>query len=305
MIRSMTAFGSGQSETEFGSLTVEIRSVNNRYLDLNLRIPEDLRFFEGRLRELVSNYAKRGKLEIKLNYSLSATEELHPLDQEALQKMAAEFELAKQYIPNLQPPSWSDIPRQSNNKHTISSENWLKMCEQACELAFNEFKENREREGSRLAQAMLSMADECEAIIKQVEQQLPELINTHQEKISQKLADALAGANPDGFSAISGEELSARIAQEAGLFGLRVDVAEEITRQKSHIQELRDILSGAHTSNTKHKSSDGKRMDFLFQEMNREANTLGSKAAGLSVTQAAIDLKLLIEQLREQAQNIE
>jgi uncharacterized protein (TIGR00255 family) len=113
----------------------------------------------------------------------------------------------------------------------------------------------------------------------------------------------LAAACPEGFAAISGAELSARIAQEASLFGLRVDVAEELTRLRSHLHELRDILAGTHASSA--RGGNGKRLDFLFQEMNREANTLGSKAAALAVTQAAIDLKLLIEQMREQAQNLE
>lgn len=305
MIRSMTAFGTGQSESEFGSITVEVRSVNNRFLDLNLRIPEDLRFFEPRLRELAGIYAKRGKLEIKLNYSLAESDNSHPIDELALEQLANDLSLARKYIPDLIAPSWSDIPRQSSNKNAITAENWVSMCEQACAQAFNEFQANRQGEGSRLANAMLDLALECENIVNQVELEMPALVDAQQEKISQKLAEALNNVSPDGFSAISGAELSARIAQEASLFGLKVDVAEEITRQKSHIQELRDILTGKYNSNNKRNSSNGKRMDFLFQEMNREANTLGSKSAGLAVTQAAIDLKLLIEQMREQAQNIE
>lgn len=301
----MTAFGSGQSETEFGSINVEIRSVNNRYLDLNLRIPEDLRFFEPRARELAGIYAKRGKLEIKFNYSLTNTENAQPVDEQALLKMAAELNLARQHIPDLAAPTWADIPRQGSKQDLITAEKWSAMCEQACDIAFKDFQANREREGARMSEAMLDMAKECEDIVQQIELDLPVLLNAQQEKISQKLAESLASVNPDGFSAISGPELSARIAQETSLFGLKVDVAEEITRQKSHIQELREILTGKYSAKNKHSSGFGKRMDFLFQEMNREANTLGSKSAGIAITQAAIDLKLLIEQLREQAQNIE
>jgi len=125
--------------------------------------------------------------------------------------------------------------------------------------------------------------------------------------VAQRLREALEAASPEGFAQIGGAELSARIAQEAGLFGLRVDVAEEIARLRSHLAELQHILgdAGAAGRQPPPKGSRGKRLDFLFQEMNREANTLGSKSAALSVTQAAIDLKLLIEQMREQAQNIE
>ncbi len=304
MIRSMTAYGQGLVETEHGSINIEIRSVNNRYFDLNLRIPEDLRFAETRIREIAGKHAKRGKLELKVSYSLSTSHTKHPIDIDALQELASELALARKYIPDIQAPIWSEIPRVGNAKGLLESEIWLPVCEQACESAFKEFNENRQREGERLASAMLEMADECNTIVDKVSAQLPEIIKNYQEKVSQRLQEALNNTSPEGFSAISGEELSARIAQEASLFGLRVDVAEEITRQKSHIQELKGILAGTHES-TKRNSSNGKRMDFLFQEMNREANTLGSKSAGLDITQAAIDLKLLIEQLREQAQNIE
>lgn len=304
MINSMTAYGAGQIETEHGILNVEVRSVNNRYLDLNLRIPEDLRFYESDLRQLVSKYVQRGKLEIKLNYSVSNSDSISPIDEEALQQMAAELALVRKYIPDIRTPQWADVPRQANSKNSLVAEQWQSMCTQACTQALNEFKANRSREGARLAAAMLDLATECEAIVASVEQQLPSLIQQHHDKITQKLSEALAEINPDGFSRITGPELSARIAQEASLFGLKVDVEEELTRQKSHIQELKEILQGQHNSSKKN-SSNGKRLDFLFQEMNREANTMGSKSAGLAITQAAIDLKLLIEQLREQAQNIE
>lgn len=304
MIRSMTAYGLGSIENEHGSISVEVRSVNNRYLDLNLRIPEDLRFTENKIREIVSNYAKRGKLEIKINYSFNAANDKHPIDLAALNELAEELSQARKIIPDLVAPTWSELPRLGNVKNNFDQEIWLPMCAQACELAFKDFDANRMREGQRLAIAMLEMADECTNIINQVALDLPEIVRAYQEKIAQRLQEALMAISPDGFSAISGEELSARIAQETSIFGLRVDVAEEITRQKSHIQELKDILDGKQAL-AKRNSSNGKRMDFLFQEMNREANTLGSKAAGLSITQAAIELKLLIEQLREQAQNIE
>lgn len=131
------------------------------------------------------------------------------------------------------------------------------------------------------------------------------MLREHQEKLANKLREALMAASPDGFNNIGGPELSARIAQETSLFSLRIDVAEEIARLRSHCAELTHILAddGTRSKNKAHGS--GKRLDFLFQEMNREANTLGSKASAISVTRAAIELKLLIEQMREQAQNIE
>jgi len=133
---------------------------------------------------------------------------------------------------------------------------------------------------------------------------LPDLMAEHQEKIARKLHDALQTANPQGFAHISGAELSARIAQESLLFSLRIDIAEELARLRVHGEELRTILLGAEQPHAQPAGSIGKRLDFLFQEMHREANTLGSKSASVLVTRAAMDLKLLIEQLREQAQNL-
>ncbi|WP_345797844.1 DUF1732 domain-containing protein [Castellaniella sp. MT123] len=302
MIRSMTAYGASRLEAEQGALAVEVRSVNNRFLDLSLRIPEDLRFAEGQVRELATRHALRGKVEIKLSYSVTEREALRPIDALAVQGLAEQLAWARRYIPDLPAPTLAELPREGLARSGLDPDDWMPLCEQACLQALEEFQAAREREGARLAQAMLGMADEIAAIVQQVEGELPTVVQAHQDRIAQRLREALMAASPDGFAAIGGAELSARIAQEASLFGLRVDVAEELTRLRSHLQELRDILGGNHASAAR---GSGKRLDFLFQEMNREANTLGSKAAALSGTQAAIDLKLLIEQMREQAQNIE
>ncbi|CAM5181774.1 hypothetical protein CDEF62S_05314 [Castellaniella defragrans] len=302
MIRSMTAFGAHRLESEQGALSVEVRSVNNRYLDLNLRLPEDLRFAETRIREMLSEHALRGKVELKLSYAVPEREGLRPVDMEALQGLARQLAQVRGLIPDTPAPTLAELPREGGIRSGLDPEAWMPLCEQACARALEEFSAAREREGARLAEAMRAMALEIGQIVEQVESGLPGLVEQYQERVAQRLREALAAASPEGFSAISGQELTARIAQEASLFGLRVDVAEELTRLRSHLQELQEILSGTHR---KAARGSGKRLDFLFQEMNREANTLGSKAAALSVTQAAIDLKLLIEQMREQAQNIE
>lgn len=149
---------------------------------------------------------------------------------------------------------------------------------------------------------MRECADGVGRIVELVEGHLPQLLAEHREKLATKLRESLEAAFPGGFAHISGAELTERVAQEAGLFALRIDVAEELSRLRSHLEELRHLLG---EGGGKGKGSAGKRLDFLFQEMNREANTLGSKAGSLEVTRAAMDLKLLIEQMREQAQNIE
>lgn len=302
MIRSMTAYGTARSETEQGTLAMEIRSVNNRFLDLNLRIPEEMRFAEPALREQITRQVRRGKLEFRLNYRPHAVAEALPLDEAAIRSFAAQLQWARQFIPDLPAPALADLPHRDTGHGDLDPALWGPIIQRTCQQALEEFDATRAREGQRLAQAMLQLADDIAVIVAEVERDLPALVQQYQDHVAQRLRDALSAANPGGFNAISGAELSARIVQEASLFGLRVDVAEELTRLNAHLQELQAILTGAHPSAGR---GQGKRLDFLFQEMNREANTLGSKAAALSVTQAAIDLKLLIEQLREQAQNIE
>ncbi len=302
MIRSMTAFGATRFESAHGTVSAEIRSVNNRYLDLTLRLPEELRFAEMQVRELVGRQVLRGKVELKLNYAVAEREGVRPIDWQAVQALAGQLAQARAVIPDIPAPGLAELPREGALAAGLDPDIWGPMCEQACTRVLQEFSGAREREGQRLALAMRKLASEAVRIVDAVAAAQPGLVQEHQERVAQRLREALLAASPEGFAAISGAELTARIAQEASLFGLRVDVAEELTRLRSHLQELDGILAASAGGVVR---GSGKRLDFLFQEMNREANTLGSKAAALTVTRAAIDLKLLIEQLREQAQNIE
>ncbi|HWK70240.1 MAG TPA: YicC/YloC family endoribonuclease [Burkholderiaceae bacterium] len=309
MIRSMTAFGSARAESEQGSVTVEFRSVNSRFLDVNFRLPEDLRMAEGLIREQLGQAVKRGKVEIRVNYNRAPASASATLDEHYLSIVAGQLQAARRIVPDVPAPRLSELlsGAGSRDDNAFDPEIWLGMCSEATTHALDELQAAREREGRRLADMMLDCARDVGLIVEQVAQELPGLLAEHQEKIATKLRDALMAASPDGFAQISGAELSARIAQEASLFSLRIDVAEELSRLRSHIAELEHLLrtGQAGGKDKKNSGSAGKRLDFLFQEMNREANTLGSKASALSVTRAAIDLKLLIEQMREQAQNIE
>jgi uncharacterized protein (TIGR00255 family) len=193
---------------------------------------------------------------------------------------------------------------------TIDPELWLGACQQALNSALSELLSGRQREGQRLSLAMLDIAKQISLIVDAVEQQMPLLIQAQKDRLAQKLRETIQHAFPSGFSHITGPELSERLASESSLFALRIDVAEELTRLKSHLTELEFLLKDTPDSSSKQKGnpsrgSAGKRLDFLFQEMNREANTLGSKAGSLEMSKAAIDLKLLIEQMKEQAMNIE
>src|SRR3546814_584465 len=296
MIRSMTAFGSARAESTHGSVTVEFRSVNSRYLDINFRLPEDLRMAEGPIREQLGRAVKRGKVEIRLNYARIQAADAQTLDESYLALVAGQLQAARRLLPDVAAPRLAELLAGSSSGEStgFDPDIWLGMCTQASEHALLELQAAREREGQRLAEMMLACATEVGEIVEQVAQQLPVLLAEHQEKISVKLREALMAASPEGFAQISGAELTARIAQEASLFSLRIDVAEELSRLRSHIAELEHLLrTGQATGKDKKNSgSAGKRLDFLFQEMNREANTLGPQASALSVTRAAIDLKL-------------
>src|SRR5690606_3656376 len=310
MIHSMTAFGSARSEFLLGSVSVELKGVNSRYLDLSFRVPDELPHAETALRELLSSHLKRGKLEVRVSSARSGSPQRRAFEADQLTLINERYQAARKIIPDLAAPGMSDLlhwPAPNEYNEDDSPAMWLNQCMQAGRSALQELILARAREGQRLATAMLASAEEMKKVISTIEQRLPGILAEYRQKLAGKLADTLNAACPNGFEQISGAELSARIAAESSLFSLRIDVAEELTRLDSHLTELRVILSsGKSESKSAAKTlSLGKRLDFLFQEMNREVNTLGSKSSSLEVTQSVIDLKLLIEQLREQAQNIE
>jgi len=309
---SMTAFGSARITADVGTVTVEYRSVNNRFLDITLRLPEDLRSLEAALRTQIGQTVKRGKVELRVQLVPTDTRSTRALDIQVLHRMAEWLRQARALLPDVPAPTLEELRRAcagSEDAARLDATVWEPLCLQASAQALHALQENCQREGARLAHVMRTYAERIHEIVETVAAKQPELLAEHQDKIARKLRAALQTASPDGFAQISGAELSARIAQESLLFSLRVDISEELTRLRAHGEELRDILAGrnAGDASAQHAASSGsigKRLDFLFQEMQREANTLGSKSASVLVTRAAMDLKLLIEQLREQAQNI-
>lgn len=315
MIYSMTAFASQQKEHPLGTLTVELKSVNNRFLDLNFRLPDELRATENTLRELLSTRLNRGKIEIRISQHKNKTLDDITLDESLLDTLQQQYEQARRFLPDTQAPSLTELislsHQQQNLKTDDNAEQWSALCLDCVHQAIDSFILARAREGERLAAIMLDYVAQIKSILANVREQLPRVQEEYREKLSRKLKETLETIAPNGFESIKGEELSARIASESSLFSLRIDVAEELDRLDSHQQELADLLAN-HTPctidnipKTKNKQSLGKRLDFIFQEMNREINTLGSKSTAIAITQAVIELKLLVEQLREQAQNIE
>jgi uncharacterized protein (TIGR00255 family) len=311
MITSMTAFGSGKSEHNFGSVTVELRSVNSRFLDIQFRLPDELRMAEQPIKERISTELSRGKIEVRAHFSRAQTSVQTEISEDALLLVAQQLAQIRKILPETASPSFYEMLGSMNAQHPpIDPELWMGACQESLTAALSELLSGRQREGQRLSLAMLETANQIGLIVDAVEQQMPLLINTQKDRLAQKLRETIQNAFPSGFTHISGPELSERLASESSLFALRIDVAEELTRLKSHLSELEFLLKDTPETPSKQKGnpsrgSAGKRLDFLFQEMNREANTLGSKAGSLEMSKAAIDLKLLIEQMKEQAMNIE
>lgn len=315
MIHSMTAFGSARADVAQGTLALEIRSVNSRFLDLYFKLPEELRHAEAPLRDMLTAAFSRGKVEIRASFVRQDKGDATKLDTQWIAQLAQQYAAARAVMPDLAPPRMIELLNWPGQRSTeaFDAEAWVQACLGAASEVIEQLKSARRREGERLSQVMLDCADGAGVIVEQVSAHLPTMLQEHREKLALKLRDSVSAAFPSGFANISGAELSERLSQEATLFALRIDVAEELARLRSHLTELRLILNASDDAPTPKKKagadkrggSAGKRLDFLFQEMNREANTLGSKAASIEVTRAAMDLKLLIEQMREQAQNLE
>lgn len=245
MIYSMTAFGSARAETEHGTLNIELRTVNSRFLDINIRLPDELRVLEGQVREQIGRYVHRGKIDVRLGYSRNDEQLAQNLDTAQLAHLAGLLATAREYIPDVAAPRLHELLQGTSEQQdkTLDADVWTAMCLQAGEQALEQLQSARRREGQRLAQMMLAAADEMSAIVDSAEQRLPQLVQAHHEKITARLREVLEAASPQGFSQISGAELSARIAQEASLFSLRNDIAEELARLRSHLTELQHLLS--------------------------------------------------------------
>jgi uncharacterized protein (TIGR00255 family) len=288
MICSMTGFASARRDVPGGTLSAELRSVNHRYLDLQLRLPEDLRPLEPALRELLVPHVRRGKIECRVAYApLPAATRNFELNTEMLKELRSLSEKLRMAWPSVPGLTASDILHWPGMlaADEVPLEELRASCQQLLLEVVAEFNATRAREGEKLKEMLLERAAAMEQLITAVEPRMPQVIAAYQEKLTARLREALA---------VGDEE---RIRQEIALFAHRIDVAEELSRLNAHIAEVRRVLAAGGAA--------GKRLDFLMQELNREANTLGSKSADLEVSRVAMELKLLIEQMREQIQNIE
>lgn len=287
MIRSMTAFASAESDTAHGTLSIELRSVNHRYLELSPRLPDDLRSFEPQLRDILNARLSRGKVDISVRLKPAATRSAAlVLDEVLLARLAESAQTLSARVPALSVDftallNWPGVLRdQATDVEGLRDEADRLLAE-----ALAEFIATREREGARLAVFLQERLDAIEAIVAGVREHLPEVRAAARARLDARLAEIKQPADPG------------RIEQEIVLQLQRMDVDEELDRLSSHIAEARRIFGVSEAV--------GRRLDFLMQEFNREANTLGSKAADPRTTKAAVELKVLIEQMREQVQNLE
>ena len=291
-IYSMTGYAIAAQELAdgafTGALTVEIRAVNNRYLDIQFRLPEELRAAEPALREMLAAKLTRGKIECRVSLAASAAIPVaSALNEAMVQQLAALNAQVLKVFPQAGSLRAADVLRWPGmlGADTLPAEALRNACRASTATALDEFMAARAREGAKLKEAILEHASAIEQRVAAVAPRMPAAIAAFQEKLNLRLKEALVNTDDE------------RIRQEVVLFAGKIDVDEELTRLKTHMSELRRILAKGGAA--------GKRLDFLMQELNREANTLGAKAADIEITQASMDLKLLIEQMREQIQNIE
>lgn len=300
----MTGYATSTRETAGGTLTIELKSVNSRFLDLQFRINDDLRALEPTLREAIMGRITRGKVECRLSFGRKvATGGAQALNSGVLTSLAGlQADIRKQFK-DAAPLSVNELLRWPGviEEAEIGQESLQTEVASAIAATVDTFVDGRAREGAALQTMLISRIDDMEAIVQRITPLIPQVIAQFQQKATERMQEALGLAaqngNPTAVPTISREEALDRIRQEVTLYGIRIDVSEELTRLAAHLTETRHIL--------KKGGQVGKRLDFMMQELNREANTVGSKASVKELSDAAMALKLLIEQMREQVQNLE
>jgi len=302
---SMTGFALARQDHAAGTIVFEIRSVNSRFLDAQFRISEELRAGESILREAITARVSRGKLDCRfyihragqsapsLRLNAGLVGELGKLERDVLAVLPQAGALRVSEVLH-----WPGVLEDS----ALSEKEVLELAANLGAEALDQLTQTRDREGAKLGQMINERVDKMEAIAHRLVPLIPELVSLHQQRLVERLSAALGislehAAQGKAAAALTREEALDRIRQEATVFGVRIDVSEELSRLEAHLSETRRILAAG--------GACGKRLDFMMQELNREANTLGSKSAAAELSDAAMALKLLIEQMREQVQNLE
>ena len=273
-------------------LGLEIRSVNSRFLDLTFRLPDELRSLEPALRTLVTRTVRRGKVEVRAsieNVDAGALPELSP---RLLQRLDTLQETVRSWLPSAAPLTVAEVLRLGSAQPGLQDD-WSAAAPALADKALQALLAARQQEGARLADMLHERVQQLRALTQQAVPLVPRLVEQQRQRFMERWKEAMGLAE----GSATPEAAQDRALSEATAFAIRIDVAEEVTRLQSHLSEIERLL--------KKGGEIGKRLDFLIQELHREANTLGSKSAALELTRISVDMKVLIEQMREQVQNIE
>lgn len=294
----MTGFAVANRETSLGVVAVDVRSVNARFLDLSLRVTEELRPFEQAVREAIAQRLARGKVDCRVGLQRQTAAQVPRINATALAQLAQLAREVRAALPEVTPLAvgevlaWHGVVESAG----ADADELRAAVLAAVGEALDALQATRTREGAALAAALLVRCDGIDAIVAQLRPRVAELVAAMERKLLERLNQTLAPALAANAT-LTREEIADRIRQEVTLYGLRADVDEELKRLSTHVAEVRRVLAAG--------GAVGRRLDFLMQELNREANTLGSKASAIEMTNAAVELKILIEQMREQIQNLE
>lgn len=304
-VYSMTGYGSasqgaaagaetaGAAPASGGTVTVDIRSVNGRFLDLSLRLPDDLRGLEPALRELIGAAFRRGKIELRLTPQRESDGAWPQPAHEQLNRLSRLEHTVHSWLPKAAPLSVHEALQWCRGGGPAEKLDDVALA--AAQAAIAALTEARAREGARLAGILMERVVHLRTLVAQAVPLVPAVVQRQQQRFLERWNEALVTAG--GANTVSAEALQERALNEAAAFAIRIDVAEEVARLSAHLDEIERLL--------KRGGELGKRLDFLIQELHREANTLGSKSAALELTNVSLEMKVAIEQMREQVQNLE
>jgi len=300
-LQSMTGYASAQTtlatedSSEGARLGLEIRSVNSRFLDVSFRLPDELRQHEPALRELIGQHIKRGKVELRAYLEASQASAIATPDKSLLKNLLEIQQLVRSTMHDAALLSVAEVIRLSHGPMT-PNQDWAPQVMALGHQAVTQLCEARQREGQRLAADLLQRAQQLQALADLALPLVPKTVETQRLRFLERWREAMALVDTNALP----DTIHERALAEAASFAIRADVAEEVTRLKTHLDEIARLLQLS-----THKEGVGKRLDFLIQELHREANTLGSKASAIEMTRISLDMKVLIEQMREQVQNLE
>ena len=306
-VYSMTGFGNasataasaasseGSTATDAAAVTVELRSVNSRFLDISFRMPDELRQHEGALRDLVTAGCRRGKVDVRVSAAKSNGDDWPQPTSDQLNRLSRLEGTVTSWMSKAQPLSVNEVLHWCRSAPAgIGRVDEALM--EAGRRAVAALKEARAREGDKLVAILMERIVRLRELAAQAEPLVPAVVERQQQRFLERWAEALKTTGAEA-SGVPTEALRERAMNEAATFALRIDVAEELSRLRAHLEEIARLL--------KVGGELGKRLDFLIQELHREANTLGSKSAALELTGVSVEMKVLIEQMREQVQNVE